>query len=284
MRYTIGNDILKAEADTLGAELCSVKLFGREQLWQNENGAWAGHAPVLFPVCGNCAVRIGGVDYAMPRHGFARRMQFVLDGRGENFLRFLLRESGETMKLFPFPFSLYVTYTVEGRMLSTRYEVVCRGEELLFSCGMHTSYRLLGSVFDHMLVFPKEEEFSAYAHDSQGRLTGERIRYGCGQVFPFPERGLSEGKTVILGGLRSQSVSLCSARRGVLAEIEFAGFSHLLLWRPEGANMICIEPWLTLPDHVGEMKEFYEKEVVLLKRGESAHFEQKIYYQSGDAE
>ena len=63
-----------------------------------------------------------------------------------------------------------------------------------------------------------------------------------------------------------------------------AGFSHLLLWRPEGANMICIEPWLTLPDHVGEMKEFYEKEVVLLKRGESAHFEQKIYYQSGDAE
>ncbi len=285
MRYTIKNDDLKVEADTLGAELVSVKLSGREQLWQNENGAWAGHAPVLFPVCGNCGMRLGGADYAMPRHGFARRMQFALDGQGENFLRFFLRESGETLQIFPFPFALYVTYTIAGSALTTRYEVVCRGAELPFSCGMHTSYRLFGNVFDHMLVFPQAEEFSALVHDGAGRLTGERVNYGGGKVFPLPEQGLAEGRTVIFGDLRSRSVTLCSAKRGVRAEIGFAGFPHLLLWRPEGANMICIEPWLTLPDRAGEHAEFREKAgVVCLKRGERASFEQKIIYQSGDAE
>ena len=63
MIYTIGGELLTVQISSLGAELVSVRYQGKERLWQNENGGWAGHAPILFPYAGRCSVKVDGKVY-----------------------------------------------------------------------------------------------------------------------------------------------------------------------------------------------------------------------------
>ena len=51
MNYYLKNNKLELVIDSFGAQITSVKLDGIEKLWQNDNGSWEGHAPLLFPVC-----------------------------------------------------------------------------------------------------------------------------------------------------------------------------------------------------------------------------------------
>ena len=54
MRYTVENEFLRVEVDSLGAELASVvdKASGAEMLWQGDPAVWPRRAPILFPYCG----------------------------------------------------------------------------------------------------------------------------------------------------------------------------------------------------------------------------------------
>ena len=82
MQYTIENEKLKIVVDSFGAELCSVKQGEREWLWQNPTGNWAGHSPLLFPICGLVDCTVNGVKYDLPRHGLARKSEFDFVAQG----------------------------------------------------------------------------------------------------------------------------------------------------------------------------------------------------------
>ena len=96
MLYTIEKGNISFSADTFGAELHSIKLGGREYLWQCGD-AWKRYAPVLFPfVCSpkDRAYRADGKDYRMKaNHGFARDMEFSLVKAEANIVEFVLRDS-----------------------------------------------------------------------------------------------------------------------------------------------------------------------------------------------
>lgn len=74
MLYEIKNDKLSVSADTFGAELHSIKLDGKEYLWQCGD-AWKRYAPILFPfICSpkDRTYKAGGQEYHMAaNHGFA---------------------------------------------------------------------------------------------------------------------------------------------------------------------------------------------------------------------
>ena len=275
MAYELENGAIRVLIDPVGAEPVSLVFRGRERLWQNENGGWAGHAPVLFPVCGNCAVIEGGVRYPIPRHGFARGMRFSLRSRTENSLSFTLCADAETFRLYPFDFLFTVTYLLEGDSLLVRYEAENPADKrLFFSWGGHFSHKLFAPLGEHFLRFPAEEEFNAYLHGADGRLTGERRALGKGNTFFLPEEELSEGNTLIFAP-KSRAVVLGNAR-GKVAALEFEGFGYLLLWRPDGADMICIEPWANLPDRAGDETPFSRKRLLSAGKGERLSATQKI--------
>lgn len=50
---TISKGGLSATISSKGAELTSLKLDGREYLWQADSAFWGKHAPVLFPIVGS---------------------------------------------------------------------------------------------------------------------------------------------------------------------------------------------------------------------------------------
>ncbi|MBR1677049.1 MAG: aldose 1-epimerase family protein, partial [Clostridia bacterium] len=54
MIYTIENDYLKVDVETLGAQLKSIfsKVEKTEYLWQGNPDYWAGRAYNLFPIVG----------------------------------------------------------------------------------------------------------------------------------------------------------------------------------------------------------------------------------------
>ena len=259
MIYNFGSETLRCVVDTLGAELISVKLNGKERLWQNENGSWSGHAPILFPFAGNCLVKKDGVVYEGPRHGVARRQQFELVSLAENGATFVLHSNDETKASYPFEFSLYLTYTVTGNTIKIGYKVVNDGGETMYAAfGSHEAYALDGEVDEYEAVFEQEESFiSLVAGATDGKLTGETMDFGKGTHFPFPKQYLND--TIILKNVNSSVVYL--KKIGVetpLAKLTYKGFANMLFWHSKDAKMVCMEPWQNLPDACDSDKEISE--------------------------
>lgn len=269
----LSNGILSVRIDSRGAEIVSVKKDGRERLWQNSTGRWAGHAPILFPWCGLCAVRAEGRTYPAVRHGFAQHAEFC-----EEDGSFVLRASEETKRIFPYDFVFRVRYALCGNALRIGYEIEDPAEvPLFFACGGHESYALPPRS-ESSVRLPRAESLVRLLHDEEGRLTGEAIPLGVTDEISLSEPCFQRGDTLILGNIEARSAVLTCG--GVpVAKTEFEGFSNLLLWRPAGADMICIEPWQNLPDRIGEQTPFERKRgVVRVEAGETVRFSRTVTY------
>jgi galactose mutarotase-like enzyme len=249
MIYQLKNEVLTVEIASLGAELVSVKKNGKERLWQNENGGWNGHAPILFPKCGDCRFIIGDTEYPMGGHGFVRKNEFELVEKGEDFIKLAVSSNENTKKVYPYDFRFIATYTLDGARLKIDYETFNPSSEpIYFACGSHESYALDGEIEEFEAVFPEEEEFVSPIHTEEARgFTGEAADFGKGKVIRFP-REFMEDNTLIFANVKSREVEVRRVGGETVCKVFFEGFDNILFWRPEGSRMVCVEPWLNLPD------------------------------------
>ena len=281
---SLHSEVFTVTANEIGAELTSVRYRGRERLWQNENGSWAGHAPILFPVCGVTAMRLGGRVYPCSRHGFARHALFSVAERSETRVCFRLLADAETTQLYPFAFRFDVVYTLLSDTLSVAYEIHNPGEGMLYaSCGGHDSFALAEEVGEYALRFASEERLDSYLTDDEGRLTGRTQSLGQGRVLDLSTPLLDGGGSVCLDHLRSREVTLVRRTSGeTVARVAFPETDKLVLWHPAGSRMLCIEPWQTLPDTVGDTRDFSVKDGVLaVPPGQTRCVTRRIAYGDG---
>lgn len=121
MLYSLQNAHLSVQVDPLGAELRSLQdKAGVEYLWQRDPALWARSAPLLFPWVGRLyhgRYQVNGRTYALPLHGFAKESMFFPEQDSPHMLKLHLRENGDTLAQFPFPFVLTVTYRLAGQTL-----------------------------------------------------------------------------------------------------------------------------------------------------------------------
>ena len=265
MNYTIQNDTLTATFSSLGAELISLKKGGKEYIWQNPTGEWAGHAPVLFPACGRVGVTVDGVSYPLPFHGVARKAQFTLEKQSENSIAFVLYSNAATKEVFPFDFIFRVIYTLSGATLTLTYAVENPADKnLYFACGSHEAYALDGQVDEYEVEFEKKETLRNHLTTDNKKLSGETVELGSTKVWQLPLQYLQNSDSVILKDIRSRKVVLRKIGGENIAEITFEGFSNMLFWREMDGKFICIEPWTNLPDYDGvEDCEFKTKAGVM---------------------
>ena len=266
MIYTLENQNLRISVNEQGGELVSVIKDGKEWIWQNESGEWAGHAPLLFPVCGHFGVTVDGVSYPIGAHGFVKKSKFTLVEQTKESLHLQIKADENTKKVYPFDFVFHVIYRIEGSKLTVEYLVENPAQKpLYFACGSHESFNVEGNVDEYALCFENEEHFLHYYHDAGGYLTGATKDFGKGKLFSLPRDFLQGGETLIFKGLQSHKLSLVKAANGKpLAHICFDGFDNLLLWRNGDAPFICIEPWNNLPDMAGAKDiEFSKKQGVI---------------------
>lgn len=276
------NEFLRVEISSRGAELTSVKnKEGYEYIWQADEKIWAKHCPVLFPICGRLIdkkYRYDGKTYEMNSHGFASVSIFREERVSDTEAKFILRESEETLKQYPFRFVFTVRYKLENNALTVEYRVDNpANENLYFSFGAHEAYNT--EDFEKWSVeFEKRDDLYLKKQPVLGYLEEGRTPFEKG-VKELPlSYALFEKDALIFDDIKSRAAVLKKEGEPVV-KVEFADFGELLLWTKVGAPYLCIEPWNGLPDYVGNSGELSEKKgIIELGGGKSFSSVHKITF------
>jgi len=260
MNTTIKNNILTVEISDRGAELMSIRSQ-KEFLWQGIEEIWSGRSPLLFPIVGrliNDEVKYGGKTYHLPKHGFAIDSIFKVAETTSDKAVFVLTESEETLKAFPFKFELKVIYQLFDNKVSVTYEMTnTDSDKIYFTIGGHPSFNCkMGDI----LEFEKEETLS--------RLVMNEDSYIC-EVRPFLKEekkieiteNLFSEDALIFKGLKSEYITLKTEDADI--KVTYGKSPYLGIWAKVGAPYVCIEPWFSSDDSVDADYTFDKKEGII---------------------
>lgn len=271
MEYTLHNRSITATVCDMGGELISMKKDGREYIWTGDPAYWNGHNPILFPVIGflkDGRTSFDGHEYAIPKHGYARKERFSVVCQSEDSITLALTDNDTTREGFPFAFNFEVTHTLTEDGFATSFAIENRSDrEMPFMLGGHTGFCLPfteGSRFsDHTLIFEKPENDVTLLEAVNGQLIEDptgRPDYMGGSDRIELDYSLFDKDALILKGLTSRKVRLCD-KSGKGVEMDFSGFDLLGIWTPPGKNapFLCIEPWNGVNAYLNEAPEFADK-------------------------
>lgn len=267
MNTTISNSTLKASIKHAGAELFSLKdNQNQEYIWEGNPDFWGKHSPVLFPIVGtlkNNTYTINGKEYQLPRHGFARDMEFQLIDKTENSAVFSLQSNSETLKKYPFDFELQLIYTLNETTLDIAYKVINKSEtKMPFSIGAHPAIALPENFEDYSFLFEKEEDlkYSLLENDLISNKTEslETIE----NLVPLNYK-LFENDALVFKTLESNSLTILENSKPYI-KVDFADFPSLGIWTKDQAPFVCIEPWFGYSDTSENSGDLFEKEGILI--------------------
>lgn len=277
--YSIENQYLKVEVSSLGAELQSIfdKEMKQEVLWQGDKKYWGRQAPVLFPNVGRHSGDFyiwKGKKFSTKQHGFARDMDFDCVKEAGEELVFLLRDTEETRKYFPFAFELQISYCLSGRELEVKWQVKNLDQEtMFFTIGGHPAFRvpvLEGTVqTDYKLLFRGKEELK-YRLICPGEGTADTSRIyklpleNCGE---YTSCGIAEHMfdqdALIFDDGQIQWAAIGYPDGKPYISLECEGFTNFGIWSVPGAPFVCLEPWMGRCDDQGFEGEISEKPGIL---------------------
>lgn len=270
MIYTLENNFIKITASTIGGELHNIlsKNNNTEFLWNGDEKYWKYHAPILFPIVGKVKdgrYFVNGKIYTLPQHGLARTKEFVMIEKTDNSIVFELTWSEETLKVYPYKFSLKITYTLLGNGIKTTYTVNNLDDKTIyFSIGAHPAFMCPmtdnETMEDYYLELNKKENSSLMCLDpTTGYFVNERKEYfHDNNIIPLSKE-LFANDALIFDDLKSNIVSLKSKNHNKVLSMDFTGFPYIAFWsKVTGAPFICIEPWYGHADYSdfnGELKD-----------------------------
>ncbi|WP_343697714.1 aldose 1-epimerase family protein [Flavobacterium sp.] len=267
MNTTISNSILKASIKNAGAELFSLKdNQNKEYIWEGNPDFWGKHSPVLFPIVGtlkNNIYTIDGKEYQLPRHGFARDMEFQLVEKTGNSAVFSLESNAETLKKYPFEFELQLIYTIENTSLNIEYIVINKSESKMpFSIGAHPAIALPENFENYAFKFEKEEslKYNLLENDLISNKT-ETLKT-TGNIVPLNYK-LFENDALVFKTLESNSLTILENSKPYI-QVDFEDFPSLGIWTKNKAPFVCIEPWFGYSDTADNTGDLFKKEGILV--------------------
>ena len=246
MKYTIRNEKVELCVDTHAAEMHSFRRTDNqyEYLWQGDKEYWAGRNPVLFPQVSSTKDKkniIYGKEYPMGNHGFARNSEFTLVDQDDDSLTLVLEDNEETIKQYPYSFSLYVNYRLVEESVVISYRIVNRNDEVMpFGFGLHPAFNCPKDFVDTYITFDEKETLE---------VNNELFeKYHTYKYDPNPF------KSAVLN------------TNGHHLRLDFEGYDILAVWSPF-APFVCIEPWIT-PDPEEDVDFEKRRGMVMLKAKE----------------
>lgn len=254
------NEFVTVQIEEAGAQLASIRdCSGTEYLWQGDPAIWSRRAPLLFPIIArlkNSEYLLDGKVWHIPTHGFCRSAPFAVIGQTAHSVSFRYADTEETLQVYPFPFSLTVTYTLDGWSLRKTHLVENRGTAPMpYELGGHDGYRAPlepgERMDDYGIRLPGVHAITPYGMDAENMITPKTETYPLsgGRVPLKPSAYHLD--TIILDELPERRAVLTNGRGEPRVELEFADFPFLGIWtmsKEFDTNYVCIEPWTTLPD------------------------------------
>ena len=234
-----------------GAEPVSWQVGGREYLWSGDPEHWNRHAPWLFPVVGASrggTVRVGGRDYPMAQHGFARDLPFAVLAQGADTVTLRLEDGPATRAHYPFPFRLDITARVRPAGLDFDIAVANPGDGVLpYGLGFHPAFpwpfaggtRAAGG--GYAVVFEAPERASAPEVGPGGLLLREERPLPLrGDTLPLDPAIFTEA--LVFREARSRWMRF-TGPGGRAIRMAVADFPHLAVWTKPTAPFLSLECW-----------------------------------------
>lgn len=263
MKITISNSELTATINTFGAELTSLKNnSNREYIWEGNPDYWGKHSPILFPIVGslkNDCYNYNNTTYHLPRHGFAREMEFDVVEKTDDKAVFSLKQSPITLAKYPFQFELQISYTLTHSVLKIGFKVINNNEvSMPFSIGAHPAFAIPNDFENYELLFEKSENLVV------SKLENDLIS-NSSYTLPLENNRLPlnyplfENDALIFKTLASKSVTIAENKIPFL-KVHFTDFPSLGIWTKTQAPFVCIEPWIGYADTIENNGNLEEKE------------------------
>ncbi len=271
--YSIKNNCIEVKVNSKGAELNSLLTSeGTELLWQASKDVWPRYAPVLFPIVGrlkNNLYNYKDNNYSLSQHGFARDKEFILVEHSDNTLKFELTADESKLELYPFHFSLIISYTLNENVLDVTYQVFNPdNKELLFSIGAHPGFSTCRksneTLGDFILEFPNKTRLIAERLDD-GLLSGHtyeiQLNSGC---LPLSTE-LFNNDALVFKNSQIEKVLLKSKKTKEVIELSCKNWPYFGIWTKKGSDeFVCLEPWFGITDSAIESGILSNKEGIIV--------------------
>lgn len=267
----LANDQLILHIQEKGAEMCSLvkRDNNQEYVWKGDPQYWKRHAPVLFPIVGsvwNGEYRIDERTYHLSQHGFARDNDFEVIETTPQKAVFQLKSSEDTLKVYPYEFSLKITYELKDNTLRITWRVDNPSDETVyFQIGAHPAFNYPDfNVFDAVRGFLKadKDELVYKLLGEKGCLHPEKSYTLHSEDGLFAIRHyLFDNDALVIENNQTKSISLLTKEKKPYLTVRFDA-PVVGLWSPAGkkAPFMCIEPWYGRCDAENYTGDFRQKE------------------------
>lgn len=239
---------------TRGGMISELILAGESLLYLDKetffdlNKNVRGGIPILFPICGALTEKQydwNSKKYHMDNHGFARNMEWsiektsVAENKAEVTLK--LTSTQETLKAYPFSFSVYFTYLIQDNKLTIKQKYMNHSaEEMPFYAGFHPYFK--GNHKETSYSIPSTKRFDY--HDLQWKLEGNLQ----------PDYPINEAQ--VFTDLKNNSVSFIDEESKNEIKLLFGSeFKYVAVWSEKENEYVCVEPWMGLMDEMNKKKE-----------------------------
>jgi len=254
-RHVLVSGETVATFSTRGAELKGLRHGEHEYLWHSDPAWWELSAPILFPIVGRSPqerIKVGGVSYPMPLHGFALSREFEVVERDAARIVFRLTDDAETRAMFPFPFRLTVAATVATQRIDFLAKIENTGTETVpFAFGYHPAFMWGATPQDrarYVCKFDAVEPGEIRRADrATGLLRTERFLIAFeGRTLPVNDALFEQG-SLQFEAVRSRHIWFGRpGHKGI--DFKFPDSPQLGIWTRAGAPFLCIEPWQGMAD------------------------------------
>lgn len=193
-----------------------------------------------------------GEVFTMPKHGFCREAEFTVLCHEESKVVFSLSESERTLNMYPYRFTLTVSYVLEGTELHMDCTVKNTNEvPMVYTIGMHPGFNCPlneGETFaDYQLVFEKEEDTTCPLFDLEAIQFDNDNRIKLlenSNVLPL-DYELFKFDALYFDRLQSRKVSVVHKETGKGVLVDFTGYATCAFWTPypKQSPFVCVEPW-----------------------------------------
>lgn len=267
---SIVNEHIKVSFSQKGAELQSITGIDSltNYLWDGNEQYWGKFSPILFPIVGalkNNTYTYKGKAYQLPRHGFARDMDFSYALINEHEIVFTLNQNSDTLNIYPFEFELQLRYKIFGTSLSCTYEVSnpSANTTLLFAVGGHPAFAVplnkQGVYTDYYLQF-NQDDVLTYHHIVDNLISDETTTIPLIDGKLPLQHSLFYADALVFKNLKSDCISILNNKNYNGIEFKFQEFPYFGIWAAKNANFVCLEPWCGIADGISHDQNLENKE------------------------
>ncbi len=286
MLITLQDQGYSASFETLGAELKSYKnADGKEFVWNADPAFWPRSSPLLFPTIGNLRNNktiIGGREYAIPKHGFARDTDMAYEKEAGNKVSFFFQYSEDTLQCYPFRFRFRLTYELNGPSLCAKYLVSNEDtQDMYYHLGAHPGFMCPledGEKFsDYILQFPYAETCDSPVYDLKNLQfdPANTKRYLDNSDTLQLDYSLFTIDALVFSHMKSRSVKMINPATGKGVQMEYPDFVTIAFWTKPNvhAPFLCFEPWNGASIFADEDDQFiHKRDIQMLKPQESKSY------------